>query len=77
MEVIIVETGGILDLHFTCYYTYNPAVPEDDINPPDAASVELERVSLRLHQLWEHTHLSTEEWKTLEQHILEQHESNI
>jgi hypothetical protein len=77
METITILLGGFLDLELECFYTYEPAVPEDDINPPELAVVELEKVYLHNAPLELYTHLSSKQWREIEQRIYDKRESEL
>jgi hypothetical protein len=77
MELMLIELEDFLGLELQCYYSYEPAVPEDDINPPEQAVVQLEKVYLGVVQVQPDKHLKPEQWKRLEQEIYDRIEKQI
>lgn len=68
-EVITIPLDDFLGLELECFYDYEPAVPEDDINPPEQAVVELQEVYLGDAVLKYDFHLNHKQWVRLEQEI--------
>lgn len=72
MESIKYPLEGHLDLVLDCFYKYEKEIPESNLNPREEASVELDRVYLGLSQLEVNLHLTPQQWRDIEQWILEQ-----
>jgi hypothetical protein len=77
MELMLIELEDFLGLELQCYYNYEPAVPEDGINPPEQAVVQLEKVYLGVAKVEIDNHLSIEQWKRLEQEIYDRIEKQL
>lgn len=69
MHKITIPLDDFLDLELECHYYYEPPVPEDDINPPEQAVVELQEVYLGDAVLKYDLHLTDKQWSKLEQEI--------
>jgi hypothetical protein len=52
------------------------SVPEDDINPPEPATVQIERVKLGNGTLELMRHLSSRQWQEIEQRIYDEKEED-
>ena len=77
MDSIKYPLEGHLGLVLECFYTYTAEVPETLLNPRENASVELDCVYLGDATLKYDFHLTPEQWKDIEQYILEQRESEL
>jgi len=77
MHLMLIELEDFLGLELQCYYNYEPAVPEDGVNPPEQAVVTLEMVYLGVAKVEIDIHLSIDQWKRLEQEIYDRIEKEI
>lgn len=66
---MLIPLEDFLGLELECIYDYEPTVPEDDINPPEQAVVELQEVWLGDAVLKYDFHLTDKQWSKLEQEI--------
>ena len=72
MDNIKYPLEGQLGLVLDCFYTYEPEVPANLLNPREEAYVELDCVYLGDAPLKYDFHLTPHQWRGIEQWILEQ-----
>jgi hypothetical protein len=77
MKLMLIDLEDFLGLELQCYYNYEPTIPEDDINPPEQAVVQLEKVYLGVAKVEIGNHLSIDQWKRLEQEIYDRIEKQL
>jgi hypothetical protein len=77
MENMKIPLGGLLDLELDCFYEYEPEVPASLLNPREEVCVALSSVYLGDAPLKYDFHLTSKQWKEIEQYIYEQHEREL